>query len=421
MTHPIKTIFIYITLLCISQSCPANNFFNFEPIAKRDYPALIFIEDEANTSPNLIFQGNLYVVTVTDGKVKCQKIITPHYVQATQISDSVFLAQANEYPFGEYEKWRQSIYLVNFASGSSVLLSESVSRDKLVHYFCIRSDLNSNKAVLLRYGQGTENPQLFEIDLKTLEQKLLYIIPKKDIILPFPNVKLSPDFNRLAAMVPSSNDFKTFTLRIIDLKTMKVSELDTKVALQISPVSSRGGTPPLEWISNNEILYQDMLPQKGDSLSFNKGTYILKCCNIDTKKTSEWIRQEMPLRTDGGSLKLNPFTGNIEYMYNQYIVDVKKHSLIPNKPAFSVIQNYDKKPSEVYYHGKMIYKDVCSFGCISHSSNNFAFFTRPDIKANLSVIQAVINGNEKPVQVKEVSNSTNLLCWIEDTNSLRKK
>ncbi len=431
MTHPIKKLLFYIIAICIAQSCLANNLLKFEPIPKKDYPALVFMEEDTNPDPNLLIRGTLYVAAIKDGKVNCQKIISSQYVQTTQISDSIFLIRTNESNL--YSKkpiqaqlQSQSIYLADFNSGSSVLLSTSNTIDKMVHFFCIYTDLYRNKAVFLRYGQGTENPQLYELDLNNLEQKLLYTTPKEKINLPYPQVKMSNDYRHLAFVERSSKDFKTFTLKIVDLKTMTVSELDKNIKVQVSGFSSELGQPPFEWVSNNEILYQNMLPSKDESRSFMYGTYILKCINIETKKTTDWIRQELRLTGDGGSLKLNPFTGNIEYMVyeGRYIIDVKKHSLIPQKPDFSIVGIYDK-PSEVYYKNKSIYKGYCSpFTCISHSANNFALVT--DFNTRHPIIQAVINGNEKLIQIREVPNNTiypgeHFISWIEDTSSLRKK
>ena len=71
MRYAIKRAFFLITIFGISNICPANNFPSFEPIAKKDYPALVFIEEDANPNPNLLLRGTLYVAGFKDGKVKC--------------------------------------------------------------------------------------------------------------------------------------------------------------------------------------------------------------------------------------------------------------------------------------------------------------------------------------------------------------
>lgn len=257
-------------------------------------------------------------------------------LESEQLSNNVFLLQVKYYPT-DRSLWEQTFYLADFQTGSFVLLSKSQSGDKLVHIRTLRIDPQRKEAALLRYGQGTDKNTFIHVDLKTLKTKDLCVLPRTTDTLGFsgPGIKISPDFKFAAAMIINQEIDSLFyySLRIIELQTLKITELDNNIMVEISPISSiHPGHPPFEWVSNKNILYQNMLPQKSNETSFrHNGEYVLKCIDIKTKKVEQWAKKIMPLTLDGGKINYDWFTGEI--WFHDFIVDANNHTLIPPKPV----------------------------------------------------------------------------------------
>ncbi|MHC4406281.1 MAG: hypothetical protein ACYTG0_42145 [Planctomycetota bacterium] len=401
----------------------------FEPIAEEQYPGLVFVQEDTTADPS--DRSSLMIATFDGDKPTVQKVMTSQYVKAVQLTDSVFLLEADQYP-KDHLQWMQSHFLVNFQTGSHVLLSRSKSRDKLVHLWCLRSVPDKNEAVILRYGQGTDKSTLIHVDLKTLETTPRYALPRTNAARGFhgPHMKISPDLRLLAAMIGreqqvprTASRSSSFSLRVLDLETSKATELDDKVTVEISPVSSfAGGTPPFEWISAQDILYQHMIPEDVDEGRFrHEAQYVLKCANVKSTTTSEWQRKRLSLTLDGGNMCRDWLTA--ELRYHDFTVDTRSRSLLRYHPCHSVKLSPEGK--EIWFRGKLLHdhkgRHAYVRRCASRSQEHFAFFVRSDDNTDTPTVYAKTKNMRQLVKVAEVPFYTTLVSWIEDTSTLRKK
>lgn len=402
---------------------------SFERLSKDQYPALLFIQEDINCDPHN--RSSLMIATFDSGKSVVQKVMTSQYVNAVQLTDSVFLLEADQHP-KDRSQWEQSRFLVDFQTGSHVLLSRSKSRNKLVHLRCLRSVPDKNEAVILQYGQGTDKSTLIHVDLKTLQTTELYTLPRTDAMRWFhgPHMKISPDFKLIATMAGreqreprTAYRGSSFSLCVLDLETMKKTVLDDEVMVQISASSSfSGGTPPYEWISNQDILYQHITPEDVDEGEFrHEAQYILKCANVEHKKVTEWFKKRLRLTLDGGNMHLNWLTGELQYQ--DFTVDTYGHSLIPYQTCYSVKRGPDS--TEIRFRDQVLHQHKGHYpyaqGCISHSQEHFAYFIRFDNKDGNPTVFAKTRDMKQQVFVAEVPYYTTLVTWIEDTSNLRKK
>ena len=114
-----------------------------------------------------------------------------------------------------------------------------------------------------------------------------------------------------------------FSLRVLDLNTMEIAVIDDKVQTQIGLAYSIGYVRPFfEWISPDEIIYQNMKP-----VDRNEAEYVLKCANIKDKTTTEWLTTKTRLKTGGGNMSCDWFTGQI--YFQDYLLDIKNKELLP--------------------------------------------------------------------------------------------
>ncbi len=400
----------------------------FERVSKDQYPALVFVHADINRDPP--DRSSLMIATFVGDKPTVQKVMTAQYIKTVQLSDAVFLLEATQYT-KDYALRSQAHFLVNFHTGSSVLLSRSKLRDKLVHLRCLLSIPNNDEAIILRYGEGTEESTLIHVNLKTLETTTRYTLPRTDATRGFhnPHMKISPDFRLIAAMVcreqrepRTASRRSSFSLRVLDLETMKVTELDDEVMVEISVWSSfGGGTPPFEWISAQDILYQHMIPEDVDEGGFrHEAQYVLKCANVKSKKVTEWVKKRLLLTLDGGNMRRNWFTG--ELRYHDFSIDARRRVLVPYRPCYSVKRVSGR--TEIRFHEEVLYHHrgrAYAHACASHSQKHFAYFVRFDSKAGTPTVFAKTGDMKQPVVVAEVPFYTTLKTWIEDTSNLRKK
>jgi len=371
------------------------------------------------------------IATFVGGQAHVQKVMTSQYIKAIQLSDSVFLLQASQHP-KDRSLWKQVHYLLDFRTGDQVLLGTSQSREKLVHFSCLLSVPERNEAVIIRYGQGTDRTTLMHVDLRTLATTARYTIPRTDATRGFhggPHMKLSPDFRLIAAMSPyeppeqQRAPRRSYSwLRVLDLETMNTVELDDEVMVEISAFSSHGyGTPPFEWTTAGDILYQDMIPEDVNEGRFRReADYVLKCANVKTRKVTEWVRRRLPMTPDGGSMQRDWFTG--ELRYQNFTVDERGHSLIPYRPCYSVKVGCGSV--EIRFRDQVLHQHKGGFssygqGCISHSRQHFAYFVRFVDGARRPTVFAKTADMREPLVVAEVPFYTTLVTWIEDTSHLR--
>lgn len=414
----------------LSCSALAETAPRFQPIPKERWPALLYVQEDIDCDPP--DRSSLMIATFDRDEPALQKVMTSQYVKGVQLGDATFLLEADNYP-KDRSQWTQHHFLVNFETGAHVLLGRSRSRDKLVHHWCLRSVPDRNKAVILRYGQGTTENTLIDVDLTTLKTTTRHTFPRNDATAGFhgPHMEISPDFRLLAAMVgrdtggPRTVSLRSrFSLRVLDLETMKAVTLDDKVEVEIGPTSSHGGgRPPYEWVDDRRILYLHMIPADAEESEWRtEADCVLKCVNVRSKTTREWARKRLRLTLGGGYMGRDWLTG--ELRYGDFTVDTRKRALVPYRPCYSVKRGSGR--TEIRFRGQILYQQEgrryapSAWGCVSRSQEHFAHFVRFDNGAGTPTVYAKTRDMEQPVRVAEVPFYTTLVAWIEDTSGLRK-
>jgi hypothetical protein len=168
------------------------------------------------------------------------------------------------------------------------------------------------------------------------------------------------------------------------------------------------GQPPFEWISENEILYQHMVP-----VDWKESQYVLKCANIKDKTTTEWLTKKLPLTLDGGKISYDWLMGEI--YFQDFLVDIKNKTLLPKKDIFSINQNNQR--TEISFNGEPIFNrdsNVSVVPCISHSKKNFACLIRPN-KNGKNAIYIKANDIKEPLVISQDGLYTDVIAWIENT------
>jgi len=405
---------------------------SFEPITKEQYPALIFVQRDSMAPRSE--QKSLMVATF-DGKTPyVQKIIAAESINTTQLGDAVFLVSAVQFS-RDPAPWSQSYFLINFNTGSSVLLlkremSRRVSCSNLEPLMCLRSVPDQNEAVLFQNLPSTDESTLIHVDLNTLETVELYTLPRNIEIEGFHDpclpciLRISPDFKKLATMQYGEwlEMQQVYSLRMLDLETMQAVELDDQVVIEISPVSSMLPIPSFEWISAQEIIYQHMIPEDVNEggLFRTHAEYVLKNVNIETGEITELVRNRLPLTLDGGYIDYNWFTGDWSiYADPNNVISTP----VDNQLPYSIKE--EPYSVEIYYQDQLICRHKGDYwrtgSCLSHSQEHFAYYIIYDRYQISTALYAMTKDMEKPVQVAQISDGSSLIAWIEDTTNLRRE
>jgi len=404
----------------------------FEPITEEQYPALVFVQEDRMAPVSE--RSSLIVATFDGDTPNVQKIMAAESIYATQLGDAVFLVNAWQ------QRWDQaplsrSYFLINFNTGSSVLLLKSempkrLSCSELEPLMCLLSIPDQNEAVLFQNLPSTDDNKLIDVDLNTLETVDLYTLPRNDQTQGFHDpclpciLRISPDFKKLASMQYREwlELQQIYSLRVLDLETMQVAELDDQVVIALHPASSMLPAPSFEWISAQDIIYQHMIPEDVNEgwLFSTHAEYVLKNVNIETGQITELVRNRLPLTLFGGYIDYNWFTGN----WSIY-ADVNNviSSPVNNQLTYSI----KEKPNsvDIYYQDQLICRHKGDYryidSCLSHSQEHFAYYMFYEINQISTILYAITGDMEKPVQVAQISDGSSLVAWIEDTTDLRRE
>lgn len=375
-------------------------------IRKDQRPALLFIQGPQDKRE--------LCVACFDGKTAhTEKIVSAKYLEVTQLDNSIFLVTAKRSPT------EGRVYAIDLGRGIANLLPESTR----IH--CLRAEPRMKETMLVDANIGIGEVRLIELSLANLETTLRHTLKKELLVDRFngigPRMKLSPDFKHIVYASRKSDKvperWSEYILRVLDLSTMKIEDLDNDVGVQISVLSSRGwGSPPFEWINNNEVIYQDMVPNKPNEISEPalQALNIFESVNIKTKKVMELFRKELRLTLDGGSLQANPLTGQLIYN-REYILDLEKKRLIPKTTPFAVVPGYRSKPTKIL-HGEVVLfsgGSRCVRSCLSPSGKNFAYSLRPKTRSLAEELYAKVQGLSEPIKVAEGPSWTTAIGWIE--------
>jgi len=318
-------------------------------------------------------------------------------------------------------RFRDKVFAVDLGSGVMKLLSRSC-RFKL-----LRTAPDRSKAMLISYTAGLTKIVLLELDLATLELGVRGRIAGELLggryYGPGLNMKPSPDLERIAYATrtrrthPGRDRSVPFALRALDLSTMRITDLDKDVRSENSSWSSQGvARAPCEWIDNHRILYQHIPLGRGEKAGARSApVHILKIVDVRTGERSECLRSRLRLSMDGGSLRANPFNGEIIYR-NEWLVHVDAAVLRPKDEPFPAAT-----PSETKWRTAIDgASEAADWGyervsrCISASRKHVAHRGR-GIRANM-------DGVQEPIQVCEGGDDAAWpVAWIEDTRALRQR
>ncbi len=389
------------------------------PIAREHYPAFFFVQED--TAARRPVRSNLLVATFVGGRAEVRKVMAAEYIKAKQLADAIFMLEAEHYP-DERSEWTQEYRLVDFRSGGAVVLSESRSRDELVHLRCLRSNPDSGEAVILRYGQGTTESSVIRVDLGSLKTTVLRNIPRTDATTGFhgPRVRISPDFKRLAAMVGRERTGRSnrtaYSLRVLDLDTLKTTELDTEVMVEISPISSFGrGNPPFEWITPTAVLYQHILPEKAPVGRWRSyARHVLKSVNVASGAADVWLTKSMRLSMQGGTMRRDWLTQKLEY--HDYLVDTQSRKLMARRPSYTISDR--SGAYEIRFRGELLKEHPpnpsYAYGYTSPSGDNLAYFVSYHDQRASPAVYAKTADMKQAVQVSRGPFHTTPVGWLED-------
>lgn len=408
-----ETIFMYLKQIAgfllvtiVASSVFAQDRLNCPKIRNDQRPALLFFEGPVD-------ERNLCVAYFDGKTAHNEKIVSARYFQVTQLDNAIFLVTAQD------SSTKGKIYAIDLGRGITKLLAESTR----IH--CLRSEPRRKTAMLVDANMGIGEVRLIELNLANLETTLRHTLKKELLGDRFngigPRMKLSPDFKHIVYASRKSDKvpelWSEYILRVLDLSTMKIEDLDNNVGVQISVMSSIGrGRPPFEWIKDDEVLYQHVVPNKPNEISepARQALNIFKSVNIKTKKVMELFRKELRLTLDGGSLQANPLNGQLIHN-KKWVLNLRKKTFTAKDLPFSIVTNRSTKQIQVLSERDVLYSGSarCVGCCVSPLGKNFAYSLRPKPRSLAVEVYAKVQGLPEPIKVAEGPSWTRAIGWIE--------
>ena len=262
--------------------------------------------------------------------------------------------------------------------------------------------------------------RLTELNLDTFAAKLRCTLPQAIVREIDSDLRVSPDFEHLAyahRLFPRNvthSHVATYALRVVDLATMHVTEVDPDVRVELSRFSSFSfGRPPFAWIDNRTILYQTILPRE-DAMQV-RAVHLLKTADTVAKKTAERLRDELLLPLSGGTLRWEPVTRRLLYRH-EWRVSLKEARLVPKDQPFSAIWLADERRTRVLLADAIVHEGLGApvSTCLSPSRRHFAFVLRRDKPAVRLTLLALLHGARACVNVVEGEHTTLApVGWVE--------
>ncbi|HUS72779.1 MAG TPA: hypothetical protein VMY06_06895 [Sedimentisphaerales bacterium] len=402
----LKQIAGFLLVTIVASSVFAQDRLHCPKIRNSQRPALLFVEGSVD-------KQDLCVAYFDGQTAQNEKIVSAKHPLVTQLDNAVFLVCAKR------SSTKGRVYAIDLRRGIANSLAESTR----IH--CLRSEPRMKKAMLVDANMGIGKVRLIELNLANLKVTLRHTLTKQLLGDGFdgigPRMKLSPDFRHIVYASRKGDGipelWSEYILRVLDLSTMKIENLDTNVGVQISAFSSIGrGRPPFEWVNNNKVIYQDMVPNEPNEISRppSQALNVFKIVDVETKKISELLRREFPLTLDGGSLIANPLNGQLIYN-NKWILDQRKKTFKPKDLPFSIVTNRPTKQMQVLSGRDVLYSGSarCVDCCVSPSGKNFAYSLRPKSRSLAEELYAKIQGLPEPIKVAEGPSWTRAIGWIE--------
>jgi hypothetical protein len=394
-------------------------------LSKEQCPALLLSERNAAGKTCLL-------VAHFKGKCVTREMIlsSPHGFEVTQLGAASFLVAE------EVSSRHNRVYAINLSSGVMKVLAAKadvsagaampLARDSRLD--CLRSLPERQKAMLVYVDYDSSDIELCELNLATFEVKTRHRVPKLLILgkertglqrLLLARIRLSPDFTQLAYCAPPEpiSPRADCDLKLLDLETMTVRTLRQGIRVQLPAISSLShNVPPLEWLSSEEILYQDIAPGRPDEVFAVKRDHLLRIVNRASGKMRDCLRQELRLGLDGGELRANPIAGQIEYQ-REWVVDVAKKKLLrrDHPYAFERLRNGRTRvlqDNQVLYSGGW----WCTEHAISPSGRHLAYLLRKERETGPALERVFVRLADaaETIQVAEASGFwTKPIAWIE--------
>ncbi|MBN1919043.1 MAG: hypothetical protein JW889_14140 [Verrucomicrobia bacterium] len=370
------------------------------------YPALVFVRgtDEAST---------LCMACVEGGEVHTAEVVAARPGQVRQLDDAIFLAYGG---FGAEVR----LYAIDLAKGRMKPVEPS-------ELLC--SVPERRKAMLLHRHIQAGTFDLIELELDTLETKPAQTVTREKLgdefgSLLHGSMKLSPDFRHLAYAVvngdlPGIHEPAVYSIKVLDLSTMKSTVVDGGVQVRIGMFSSMAhGRPAFEWLGDDEIVYQH-IPGEGDGL---EAEHVLKIADIKKGTTREVMRPMIRMTFDGGGLDRDPVSGRIAYN-REHVLDLEHKALLGRDYPFSVEQARNPDRTTVRRGDTVVFDGPgwCVGTCLSPSGKHFAFMIQiprhPKRGGPLTIIYAVFAGRREAVAVSEKPEYPAFLAWVEKPNA----
>ncbi len=373
-------------------------------------PALLFVEDAAG-------EKYLSVSYQLAGALRREPVIAAKYIEVTQLDNSVFLVATSETPrIG-------SVFAMNFESGRARRLSATAGLR------CLRAEPGRKTAMMVAFNRDAAEDRLVELDLLSFATSERYVLSRIQMGDEYERLghpfKISPDFAHIAYLSrkggPAVERASAFELRSLDLKTYTSTVLDDEVRAEIPDISSFAyGTPPFEWTSNTQLLYQHMVSddntsKEGIQTAFRlDGICVLKIVDIAIGRISECFRKRLRMELNGGSLEMNPLTGRV-VLNRKYVVDSLQKQLIDHLFPFIVDSDVSKNNTEVRLGRDLLYSGsaMCLGTCLSRSGKSLAYALRSSGPGTADELFAVFDPNSRPVKVASGTFLPYPIGWID--------
>lgn len=395
------TVLFAMTMVMVVMAVPAAAENGVVKLDQGQLPALVYIEGTPERSV-------LSVAAYGGDGMTWIRLLSGGNIAVTRLGRTTFLVTTDKDAKGG------TVYVMDLATGGMKKLFTGKN------VCCLRSEPGRGVAMLAEWDRASIS--LIELDLATFATQPKGEIPKAAIGGMAPTkIRISPDFARMAYATSEGDDalhHGKYTLSVLELWTMASQELVRGIRVDLPGISSFShGLPPFEWLSNDEVVYQDMEPNTAPGAQAYSDTmmHVFKAVDVKTKAVRELFRSERTMALDGGSMVYDPVTGRIVYN-REWLVDMHAMRLVPRDLPFEVKNDYKAGEVSVLWGEKTLYrgKDICLGACISPSGANFAYMLRPRRETLVATIYAKIDGKDEPVKVAEGMHApTSPVGWIE--------
>ncbi len=331
---------------------------------------------------------HLYAASFAEGIVQKQEIAWGGCETVTQLDDAVFLVDTPSVEASHV------VTVFDLAKGRALPLEENAD------VRCLRSEPKRGKAMLMQLDTRAQENRLFELDLKTLQVTPRFTLTKAALGERFDRIQaaISPDFTRIIEAEADAPDARgcTYTLRVVDLATMKARDFAKGVRLWMRYASYDQMAPPLEWISDSEVVYQDMPLGPSVSAGTTECQHVLFRANVDTGATVEIYRGMLEPAQDIGMLWVNPLNGELIYR-KKWIVDPAAGALTSKDYPFSVTSYSQPTRVKVQRGDVVLYEGAGTIQDTSISSSH-RNFTYTLLTSDL-IVYVVTASGDKPVEI----------------------